>query len=711
MALSDHNFDIQYRSDNMDKMISEFYTPALEQAIEYKRAVGFFSSTSLSIIATGLSKLISNKGSMKLIISQRLSKEDADAIEKGYKSRNNIIEEKLIQEFKYKKTDLDKERYNYLAHLISSNKLDIKIAVIEEYKNIAIYHEKIGIIKDKFENIVAFSGSLNESRTAYSLNFESIDVYCSWINDIDEKRATQKEKDFDEMWENRTKRLKIYDFPDAVKERILQYKKDEIIPEERFIRNDIIKEGNIEISTLPTLPKWLELRDYQKEAINAWKKSEFVGLFNMATGTGKTLTALASIVKLIECKYDENILIIIVCPYTHLVEQWKLDIKEFNINPIIAYSDHRYKDWQNELNRLIRRLKLGIVKSGCVVTTNTTYKSKKFQNEIVSMNENILIVIDEAHNAGSQQFSKYLLEKFKYRLALSATPERYNDESGTSSICRYFKREVFNFSLERAISEGYLTKYFYYPQIIYLTEEEREKYSKISKQISKYIDSNGKVKNSEFVELLLIKRARIIAGAENKIKKLKELMSDKVESNYNLIYCGATETKESESDNLSRQITAVTKLLGNDFGMKVAKFTAEETIDERKDIIRKFSNGIDLQAIVAIKCLDEGVNIPAIRNAFILASTTNPREFIQRRGRVLRKYKGKNFAYIYDFITLPRSENQIYYASDGELKSDLSLIKKEVTRIREFANLAENKYRALKDIEEILSCYDNLILE
>lgn len=711
MALSDCSFDIQYRSDNIDKMINEFYNPALSQAIEYKRAVGFFSSTSLSIIASGLSNLISNKGSMKLIISQRLSKEDAESIEKGYKSRNNIIEEKLIEEFKYKKTDLEKERYNYLAHLIASNKLDVKVAIIEDYKEIAMYHEKIGIIKDKFDNCVAFSGSLNESGTAYSLNFESIDIYCSWINDIDKKRAMQKEKDFDEMWENRTKRLKIYDFPNAIKEKILQYKKDEIIPEERFNRANKVNEVNEENIELPKLPKWLDLREYQKEAIRAWKENNFIGLFNMATGTGKTLTALASIVELVNCNYDKNILIIIVCPYTHLVEQWKSDIKEFNINPIIAYSDYRYKDWPNELSKLIRRLKLGIIKSGCVVTTNTTYKSEKFQNEILNMSENTLIVIDEAHNAGAEQFSKYLFEKFKYRLALSATPERHNDESGTSSIFRYFGKEVFTFTLDRAITEGYLTRYFYYPQIIYLTEEEREKYLKISRQISKFIDSNGKLKNSKTVEMLLIKRARIIAGAENKIIRLKELMRDRIDSNYNLIYCGATETKESESDNLSRQITAVTKLLGNDFNMKVAKFTSEETMDERKDIISKFSNGIDLQAIVAIKCLDEGVNIPAIRNAFILASTTNPREFIQRRGRVLRKYPGKEFAYIYDFITLPRNENEIYSASDNELKNDLSLIKKELVRIREFANLAENKNRALKNIEEMLSYYDNLILD
>ena len=296
-------------------------------------------------------------------------------------------------------------------------------------------------------------------------------------------------------------------------------------------------------------------------------------------------------------------------------------------------------------------------------------------------------------------------------MALSATPERHNDENGTSSILRYFRKEVFTFTLERAISEGYLTKYFYYPQIIYLTEEEREKYLKISKQIAKFMDSNGKLKSGKTVEMLLIKRARIIAGAENKITKLKELIKDKTDSNYNLIYCGATETKENESDNLSRQITAVTKLLGNEFNMKIAKFTSEESMEERKDIINKFSNGIDLQAIVAIKCLDEGVNIPAIRNAFILASTTNPREFIQRRGRVLRKYEGKEFAYIYDFITLPRSENEIYSATSKELKSDLSLIKKELIRVREFANLAENKHRAVKNIEEILSYYDGLILD
>lgn len=711
VSFKELNLKLSYRSDTRKEIVDEFYIPVLSNSITYKRAVGFFSSSSLINISEGISKLIYNGGKIKLIVSPKMTEEDIEAIDRGYKSRKEVIEDNISRNFIEPKTKNEKERYNYLAHLIANNQLDIKIAAPRSNKVMAMYHEKIGICEDALGNIVAFTGSLNESENSFVYNFESIDVFCSWKGENDRERIELKNRNFDDMWKDNTDNLVVFDFPQALKKKILEYKKNDILDEASLVWEENKKEYIPEDKNLPRNPEWLKLREYQHEAINAWKENDFVGLLNMATGTGKTLTALAAVSELVKCKYDDNILIIIVCPYTHLIEQWKEDIKEFNINPIVAYSHPKYKNWKRDLTAVIRRLNLGVINSACVITTNATYKSEKFQEELEYAGENVLLLIDEAHNAGAEQFSKFLLKKFRYRLALSATPERHNDENGTSSILRYFRKEVFTFTLERAISEGYLTKYFYYPQIIYLTEEEREKYLKISKQIAKFMDSNGKLKSGKTVEMLLIKRARIIAGAENKITKLKELIKDKTDSNYNLIYCGATETKENESDNLSRQITAVTKLLGNEFNMKIAKFTSEESMEERKDIINKFSNGIDLQAIVAIKCLDEGVNIPAIRNAFILASTTNPREFIQRRGRVLRKYEGKEFAYIYDFITLPRSENEIYSATSKELKSDLSLIKKELIRVREFANLAENKHRAVKNIEEILSYYDGLILD
>ena len=243
-----------------------------------------------------------------------------------------------------------------------------------------------------------------------------------------------------------------------------------------------------------------------------------------------------------------------------------------------------------------------------------------------------------------------------------------------------------------------------------MTNNEYDEYVKISKQISKNIyNTEEGIELSQAAKMLLIKRARLVAGAENKLTKLREIMKDKIDSNYNLVYSGATYVEDETSERELRQIEAITRILGNELGMRVAKFTAEESMEERKRIINDFSDGETLQVIAAIKCLDEGVNIPAVQNAYILASSSNPREFIQRRGRILRTYANKNFAYIYDFITLPRKIEEVSMLNEEMLKYDVSLIRKEIKRAKEFANLAVNKYSALDSLEKIENEYEKYL--
>lgn len=708
MGFKNLDIKIEYRSENQREIVDDFYIPVLSNAIKYKRAAGFFSSSILVEIATGLDSLIRNGGSMQLIVSPELSKEDIDAIITGYETREKVIEKALERKFNKPNSELEKERLNYLAHLISNNLMDIKIAVIDKGKTNGIYHEKIGIIEDKDGNKIAFTGSLNETDNAARRNFESIDVYRSWIGEIDAIRVANKERDFDKLWNNKTNRITIYEFPQAVKDKILRYR-----------RNDIKREGDVEIQDImysddsngliekkfPRFPDWFNIREYQEEAIKAWKENNFRGLLNMATGTGKTLTALSAVTTLWR-ELKSNLAVIIVCPYTHLVEQWKEDVVAFNMNPVIAYSTSKQKNWKKKLENKIHRYNLGIVENICILTTNATYKTEKFQEIINQLEQNVLFIVDEAHNVGSWGFIKNLNDKFQFRLALSATPKRHMDEEGTNAILNYFGKEVYYFGLDRAISEGFLTKYYYYPQIVYLTDDEYKEYLDISVKLSKFIlKEDGKLKLTEAAKALLIKRARLVAGAQMKLSKLRELFQGRRDSNYNLIYCGATYVEDEDYDDEIRQIEAVTRILGNEMEMKIAKFTAKETMEERENIIRDFSDGKTLQGIVAIKCLDEGVNIPSIQNAYILASSTNPREFIQRRGRVLRKYSGKDFAYIYDFITLPRDLNTVSLVSNNILKFDYSLIKKELIRSKEFAQLALNKYEALEILEEIEEMY------
>ncbi|MFR5583231.1 MAG: helicase-related protein [[Clostridium] scindens] len=322
--------------------------------------------------------------------------------------------------------------------------------------------------------------------------------------------------------------------------------------------------------------------------------------------------------------------------------------------------------------------------------------------------------MDEAHNFGARSYAKLLDERFTYRLALSATLERHRDEEGTELLYNFFGKKCIEYSLERAIAEDKLTRYMYYPILVYLNDEELPAYEQLSYEMSKCLikDKNGRYKLNKHGEILALKRARIIAGAQEKLQALKEAIEPYAKDNNMLIYCGSTNVIDERDDKLDvdeseiRQIEAVTNILGNELGMEVAKFTSQENIETRAMIKEQFQRGDRLQAIVAIKCLDEGVNIPGIRTAFILASTTNPKEYIQRRGRVLRKAKNKDIAEIYDFVTLPRPLDTVSALTKEQAQRDKALVKNELARIKEFGGLAENSMVSNQLIWEIEETYD-----
>jgi len=391
--------------------------------------------------------------------------------------------------------------------------------------------------------------------------------------------------------------------------------------------------------------------------------------------------------------------VFILCPYQHLVEQWVEDIVKFNIKPIIGYSASPQKDWKKRLQKAIKDQKFRKDKSFfCFVTTNATFSSKFVQDIIEEIKTPILLMVDEAHNVGAKTYAKLLDDRFQYRLALSATLDRHRDEEGTAALYNFFGRKCIEYTLERAIREDKLTPYKYYPIVVYLNEDELATYEYYTQEISKCIikDKNGKTKLNSYGETLAIKRSRVIAAAAQKLDALRREIAPYKNNNSILVYCGATNVINENADRSEtdegdiRQITAVTRILGNEFDMSVAKFTADESMDERNQIKANFSKGERLQVVVAIKCLDEGMNIPGIRTAFILASTTNPKEYIQRRGRVLRKSAGKNFAEIYDFVTLPRPLDDVYSLTKEAASKDLALVRNELERIKEFGRLAMN---------------------
>ena len=463
-----------------------------------------------------------------------------------------------------------------------------------------------------------------------------------------------------------------------------------------------------------SIPVDVELHQYQKDAIDEWERQGFRGIFDMATGTGKTYTGLGAVSRLCDT-LEDRLAVIIVCPYQHLVEQWVEDIERFGIKPIIGYSASIQKDWLKRLESAIRDQKLSVKgrEFFCFVCTNATYSSQKTQSLLEKIRGDVLFLVDEAHNFGAERLRLLMSEKYKYRLALSATIDRHNDEEGTSYLYNYFGSKCIEYTLDRAISEGKLTRYKYYPIITTLNDDEERVYTDLTIEMSKCLiyGRDGKTRLNEHGKRIALKRARLVAGINDKLVKLNEQIQPYTNSRHLLVYCGATKILRDNRDQSDiddedlRQIDAVTDLLGNQLNMRVSQFTSKEDISEREVLKREFAAGDNLQALIAIKCLDEGVNIPAIRSAFILASTTNPKEYIQRRGRVLRLFPGKEFAEIYDFLAIPRPLNEVPSLTEDQLKRELSLVKNELARAKEFARLSMNMGESEKVIDSIRKAY------
>lgn len=726
MNLQEVPLKSEYRS-RVDDMVKDFYLPLLKNAVSYQRAVGFFSSSALVEISKGIATMAGQGGKIQIVASPYLSNEDIEAIRFGYEERNRVIENALLRQLQSDMVDhFSMERLNLLASLIADGIMDIRIAYVEDKHGIGMYHEKMGLIEDVTGNIVAFSGSMNESATAMAINYEAIDVFRSWGDRNEAERVERKRKAFQAIWNDCEPNVHVISFPHVTETLIKRYRRSKpnfLIDEEQFpgfhsiaTKDEpieevapISKEPAEEITIGARIPKKFSLYDYQKKAISVWASKGYRGIFDMATGTGKTLTGLGAVSKLSEALND-RLAVIIVCPYQHLVEQWVEDIREFNISPIIGYSSSSQKDWKNRLANAILDQRIREDKRFfCFVCTNDTFKSKYVQEQINKINSPILIVADEAHNFGAQSYAQVLDDRFAYRLALSATVDRHGDEEGTARLYQFFGSKCIEYSLEQAIKEEKLTPYKYHPVVVHLMPDELEKYRNISLEMSDCVikGRNGKMKLNKYGEILALKRARIIAGASEKLDALREQIRPYIHENNILVYCGATHVNyegKYDEENV-RQIEAVTRILGKELGMRVSKFTAEENMETRASIKEHFQKGQDLQAIVAIKCLDEGVNIPGIRTAFILASTTNPKEYIQRRGRVLRRAPNKEFAEIYDFVTLPRPLEEVSSLTKEQMQRDLRLVKNELARIKEFGRVSMDPTEAYELIWNIQEAY------
>ena len=467
------------------------------------------------------------------------------------------------------------------------------------------------------------------------------------------------------------------------------------------------KKGNYQAKQLlpgcPKIPSYLQLRSYQKQAVNNWFANNGRGTLKMATGSGKTITALAITWEL----YSQINLqvLLVVCPYRHLVTQWSRECEKFGLEPILAFENVR--NWQTQLSTQLYNIGSGSQQFLTVITTNSTLISEGFQSQLKYFPQKTLIIGDEAHNLGSPKLEESLPHNVGLRLGLSATPERYFDEIGTQSIFDYFGAVLQpEFTLKDAITQGALVHYLYYPVLIELTESESIAYSKLTQKIGRVLmykqrESGDLIniedENNEDIKSLLIQRARLVSAAENKLNALRELMLGRRDTSHTLFYC-SDGSQEAEGRANLRQLKEVTRILGVELGYRVSTYTAQTSLMEREDLRSQFETG-ELQGLVAIRCLDEGVDIPAIKTAVILASSSNPRQFIQRRGRVLRPHPGKERATIFDMIVLPPDLDR------NTLEVERNLLRKELRRFVEFADLADNAGEARMKLLDLQKRY------
>jgi superfamily II DNA or RNA helicase len=705
--LNDLKLKSVYRSDT-DHILRDFYIPALKESITYDRAVGYFSAGMLSCAAQGLSSFIENDGRMRLIIGGGIQADDLKAIEEGYNLRE--ISNKLGIEFIKAIESVDDaifyRRLELISWLIACNRLDIKIAL----KRKGMYHEKIGIFTDLSGQRVVFNGSANETPNALlqDFNFESIAVYPSWREELKDYYDTFI-KGFDNLWKNKTLDTLVIDFPDVAKEKLFKIAKKQtkfITPSieidlwEKFSREQVELDDT---SYLPQVPSTLngeefKIKEHQKKALESWRANSLSGVMALATGAGKTITAIYGAVKIFEA--EKKLFLAIAVPYQNLADQWVEILHKFNIYPIKCYANA--DAWLQKLSEAISLYQSGTKKFACLVVVNRTLQSENFQNLVKQIpGKRLLWVGDECHHHGSIGLNQSLPQHAEMRLGLSATPENYFDEEATNRILDYYGQIISTYSMKEALDDKVLTPYKYYVSVVSLTVDEAEEYKELSEQISRLnaiSKTGGGKQDIDRLKNLLFRRARLLSRAKNKFLQLRKLLSSTVPNKLTLFYCGDGSTEDEESGEIMRQVEIVTSILREN-NWKSSIFTSTETRQEKANLLDFFRIGL-IDALVAIRCLDEGIDIPACKTAYILASSKNPKQFIQRRGRILRKSLGKDFAEIHDFVvTIPEEmiENSDY---------ERNLIRSELERVAEFARLSLNHAESIRALKDTLKIYN-----
>lgn len=708
--------DRSYRTGSENEPV-QFYIDSLCNSNKLDLLLGYFSSAAINVLSLGFATFLYSGGNVRLIVNNILSQEDKDAIKAARNGivQSNVVDLSDIRQLKRTLDDYGKHFFECLAWLIANRKIQIKIIKPKSGKGIA--HYKSGTFSDGIDTI-GFKASCNFTAFGLLENLEELDAFLSWENSRSSKMIRRQKNDFENIFSGNAHfvdYLEVEDIEVAINREFGNKSLNELIIQERDLvekksrglENKRIRKTfervNAYIDKLfkePRFPYPTGAREYQVAAYQNWLAKGCKGIFAMATGTGKTITSLNCALEEYRKSPNQTYHLIILVPTITLVEQWEREALSFNFQEIFKISSK--VDWQSQVTTMIssaKRIPLSFV----IISTYASFVKQKVQNLLKDLPQDTIFIADEGHNLAAPTVKiKIRNLKLEKRIGLSATPKRIYDPEGTAEMEIFFEDSepyTFTFSMEKAIKEDILCQYYYYPHIIKLTENEMNAYIEISRQLAKlYLIGKSNSEKDSIIEKLLLKRKRIIHKAANKlgatIDILKTRFLEKGNLKYTFIYVPEGETyeiREDEDEPIIENIRII-----NQYTREIGKINERILVNQfisgkndRDEILKQFQKG-DIHIIASMKCLDEGVDIPRAEMAVFCSSTGNPRQFIQRRGRILRKHPEKNNAVIYDLVVLPDYEKEIEGNETYELEK--GLVKKELERVMYFASLAKNPY-------------------
>ncbi len=733
-----------------------FFSEALCNATSFDIKLGFFSSSAINVLADGFAAFLYNGGRMRMIINDVLSEEDRNAMVVAESDINTpYFDLTAIDRISYTLSKRDEHFFECLSWLIRHERIEIKIITPKVGNGIA--HSKCGVFSDGI-NKVAFDGSCNFSRMALIENIESINAFCDWDGERDNDRINDIINDFNRTFSGEDQTVKYLKTDQIITHITKVYKHKnikELLEDEQRILHNVI-ENNVydsirrilmrakdkvtaivdtlnkekksikdkhSVIPIPQFP-FPEPRAYQKEAFNNWKISQ-KGLFAMATGTGKTLTSLNCLLQIYnKFKFYQALILV---PTITLVEQWEDECKRFNFSHIIKVSSKNH-GWRSEIDDIKLKESLAeddeLPSSFIIIATYASFSRESAFKQLMSLSKKtqrqMLLIADEAHNVGAPNIiSKLDQVKILRRIGLSATPERQFDDNGNNAVMKFFgcdDKYTFEYSMKDAIDNGFLCRYKYYPHVVRLNEGEMAEYKKISLQLAKFynIDEGTFSDADDIVMRLLLKRKRIIHKAQNKEDVFCQIVKQRFEEcgnlKYTLVYVPEGIQLENDAqyamtDNPINEVD-VDKLIDK-YTQIIQKISPTTTvkkfisgIQNRDEVLKKFANG-DIEVLTSMKCLDEGVDVPRSELAIFCASTGNPRQFIQRRGRILRTHPDKHIAIIHDLVVAPEFDS-----TEENYNMERNLLKGELQRVKDFAGLSENPAFAYNELEEITNYYN-----